>query len=160
MTRRTLTLYNPQQAYKELAELWPWIKAMLIAGHRLTVEVVDAKTRAQENLYHSCFGDFAKSAVFDGEKVDAETWKRMLLYAFFIGTKDDPDYKEEWKKCGPRFIRALDGFGMIPVSIESKKFGRKLASAFITFVHSEGDERGVKWSPASIAMDLNELEQA
>lgn len=161
MTRRTFIMTNPQQAHKLLlGELWPWVKSLLFAGHRLTVEVVDSKTRAQEGLYHSCFSDFAKSALFAGAKVDEEQWKRALLHAFYLATKDDPDYARDWETRKPRVIPTLDGLSMLVIGIESKKFTKNLASGFISFVHSEGDARGVRWSPASIAMDLNELEQA
>jgi NinB protein len=152
--QKSITIYNAQDLTPKMRELYEWCKAMSIAGHKLIISAVDEKTKRQENVYHSCFSDFAKSALFAGERIDEEAWKRALLYAFYIATKDDPDYKKDWESRKPRLIRSLDGLDLLQIGIESKKFTRRLAIAFITFVHSEGDARGVIWSPTSIAMDM------
>lgn len=40
MTERlTLSLYEPTQAHKAIGATWKHVKAMLVAGHRLVLEV-------------------------------------------------------------------------------------------------------------------------
>ena len=47
MDKIKVTLYEPAQAHKALAEAWGYIKPMVMAGHRLTLEV-RKKTRSIE----------------------------------------------------------------------------------------------------------------
>lgn len=115
-----------------------------------------AKTRDQEKLYHSCFHDLARDCLYAGQKVDEEVWKRGLLQAFYEATKHDPEFADDWAKRRPRMIPTLDGDGMLMLPIESKRFTKRLASGFITFVHATGDLRGVRWSRTSLGRDVPE----
>jgi hypothetical protein len=132
---------------------WIWCKALLLAGHQLAVEIVCAKTREQERLYHSCFRDLARDCLLGGHKNDEEAWKRALLQAFYEATRHDPEFAADWRGRAPRLVPALDGDGLLLVGIESKRFTKNLAKAFITFVHATGDQRGVRWSRTSLGRD-------
>lgn len=154
--RLSLTFRDWVSAAKLIPELTAWCKTMLLHGHTLIVEVVCAKTREQERLYHSCFRDLARDCLLGGIKDDEEAWKRATLYAFYLATKDDPDFAPDWKSRKPRMIPTLDGDGMLMINIESKGFTKNLAKAFITFLHSTGDERGVRWSRTSLGRDVPE----
>ena len=49
MEKITLKLWSLTQAAKDLPGVWAWIKAMLIAGHRLALEVrPEKRSDAQE----------------------------------------------------------------------------------------------------------------
>jgi hypothetical protein len=146
-------LHNYQQAHKFVCELLAKIKPLMVAGHQFGIELFDAKTREQERLYHSCFRDLARDCLFGGAKQDEEAWKRALLHAFYEGTKNDPEFVADWRRRAPRVIPTLDGTGLLLIGIESKKFTKALARAFITFVHSVGDERGVHWSVTSLGRE-------
>lgn len=149
------TLHNYQQAHKFVCDLLARIKPLMLAnGLRLGIEVFDAKTREQERLYHSCFRDLARDCLLAGQKHDAEAWKRSLLHAFYDATKHDPEFASDWRTRAPRVIPELDGTGLLMIGIESKKFTKRLASAFITFVHATGDARGVRWSRTSLGRDV------
>lgn len=150
---KSITLRNPQQAHRQLVELWEWVKAMLMAGQTMCIEVFPAKSREQEKLYHSCFNDLSKQAPFHGQMVEPEVWKRALLQAFYEVTKNDDDFKADWRSRAPQMIPTLDGDGFLMIGVESKRFTKNLARAFITFVHSEGDKRGVRWSKTSLGRE-------
>lgn len=150
------TLHSYIEAHKFVVGLLARIKPLMLDGLRLGIEVFDAKTREQERLYHSCFRDLSRDCLLAGQKQDAEAWKRALLHAFYEATKNDPDFVADWRSRAPRVIPTLDGHGLLLIGIESKRFTKRLASAFITFVHSEGDERGVKWSRTSLGRDVPE----
>jgi hypothetical protein len=42
---------------------------------------------------------------------------------------------------------------MLMINIESKKFTKRLAQGFITFLHATGDLRGVRWSRTSLGRE-------
>lgn len=48
-------LWEPVQAYKVLITvIWPWIKAMVTAGHKLTYEIkADTRTLEQNAKFHA-----------------------------------------------------------------------------------------------------------
>lgn len=151
--RLELILRDPQRGHTEWVKAWQWCKAMVMAGNTLIVEIVCAKTREQERLYHSCFRDLARDCLYAGRKEDEEVWKRGLLQAFYEATKEDPDFVNDWKNRKPKMIPTLDGDGLLMLPIESKRFTKNLAKAFITFVHATGDLRGVRWSRTSLGRE-------
>lgn len=151
--RLTLTLKDAQTGHTAWCKAWLWCKAMTTAGNELVVEIVCAKTREQERLYHSCFRDLARDCLLGGVKHDEEAWKRSLLQAFYEATRDDPEFRADWKGRAPRLVPELDGQGLLLVNIESKRFTKNLAKAFITFVHATGDLRGVRWSRTSLGRE-------
>jgi len=153
-SRRAFVLENAAFGHAVWVETWRWCKAMLIAGHKLCVEVYTAKSREQERLYHSCFRDLSRDCLLGGQKRDAEDWKRATLQAFYRATKDDPDFADDWKSRAPRFVPALDDGDVVLVPIESRRFTKSLATAYITFLHATGDERGVRWSRTSLGRDV------
>lgn len=118
----------------------PWGKVVTIADPK--------KSRDQEAKYHAMFGDIAKQCRFMAQTWDAEDWKRLLVDAFHRATKDDPDYRDEWVKVMPRMVPSLDGSGVVALGAQTRRFTKKLASAFIEFLHAWGAHEGVRWSAA------------
>lgn len=81
--RRTFTLYEPVQAHKALMALWPTIKALLFAGHRLVLTLAPATRSSEQNRkLHALIADVARQATWAGTKQDAETWKRLFVSAW------------------------------------------------------------------------------
>jgi len=155
MTERIAATIRTQQALRaEFERAWHWAQQQIADGNVLDLELVHAKSRDQEKLYHSCFKDLARDCLYAGAKVDQEVWKRGLLQAFYEATKDDPEFRDDWARRRPRMIPTLDGDGFLLLPIESKKFTKRLASGFITFVHATGDLRGVRWSRTSLGSDV------
>lgn len=149
----TVTLHNAQAGYAALMALWDQCKPHLIAGTKIQLEAFDGKTREQERLCHNCYRDLARDCLLAGAKADPALWKESLKYAFYLATKDDPDFIEDWRTRKPRMVPLIDGDGFIMTPIESKKFTKKLYAAYITFIHSVGDARGVKWSKKSLGRE-------
>jgi hypothetical protein len=152
-----MTLRDAVSGYKAYCALWLQIKPYLLSGTWLMVEIFDGKTRDQERLVHSCYRDLARDALLAGSKADDEQWKESLKYSFYLGTKDDPEFAQDWKRRKPRMVPLIDGDGFIMTPIESKRFTKGMYSAYITFVHSVGDQRGVKWSKTSLGREWSEL---
>lgn len=114
---------------------------------RVTVrEYAKPKSRDQEAKYHAMFGDIAKQCEFMGKRWDADDWKRLLVDAFYRATKDDPDLAGEWGKVMPRMVPSLDGTGVVQLGAQTRRFTKKLASAFIEHLYAWGAEQGVQWS--------------
>jgi hypothetical protein len=109
---------------------------VLNGGRSLLVVVGDPiKSREQEQKYHAIIGEIADTDLLYGKKLSDESWKRLLIDAFKHATKDDPDLKEEWDKFGGmELLPALNHPGFVAVGEQSRKFSKKLASAFIEWL--------------------------
>lgn len=116
-------------------------------GGRCTILVSDpAKSREQEEKYHAIIGEIAEVERLYGKKLPAESWKRLLIDAFKHATKDDPALRDEWAKFGSmELLPALNHPGFVAVGEQSRKFSKKLASAFIEWLlaFQAGAERDV-----------------
>lgn len=133
--------------------LWSQLKPHLLAGRSFTLEAFDGKSRDQERLCHSIYRDLARDALLADVKADADLWKESCKYAFYLTTKDMPEFASDWKRRKPRMVPLIDGDGFIMTPIESKHFTKALYCAYITFLHATGDARGVKWSETSLGRD-------
>lgn len=86
-----VNLIEPQQAHAALSgQVWPWAKSMLLAGHRLDVEVrmhEDAKTDGQRKYYHGVvLTEIAKQARVNGQQFPLAVWKEHFR-SEFLGFK-------------------------------------------------------------------------
>lgn len=84
-----LQLFNPQQAHQALtAQLWPQIKALTTAGHRLMLTVVDAedaKSAKQRRYYHGVIlTEIAQKASINGQKYSMAVWKEYFRKTYLI----------------------------------------------------------------------------
>lgn len=133
--RLTLELYDPQQGHKALTlTAWPFLKAMLTAGHRMVAEFrPESKTREQEKKYHAIIEEIAQQAQHLGAKWEADDWKRLLLDKFARDTG----------RTHGKVIPNLDKNGVVEVGIQSRKFGKADGSEFITWLHQWSDENGL-----------------
>lgn len=135
MERLTLRLLNPHQAHQAIKnDAWPTIKAWLMAGHRLVLEVrQESKTRDQEKLYHSIIGEIASQSQHLGAKWAGEDWKRLLVQKFC----------REIGLSGGRVIPNLDGDGIVQLDFQTRKFTKEQATLFIEWLHAWCAENGV-----------------
>ena len=81
MTERIkITLFEPVQAHKILTQqIWPLIKASLMAGHRMVVEVKqETRTLAQNALLWATLTDISKQVDWYGRKLTPEEWKHVF----------------------------------------------------------------------------------
>lgn len=48
----------------------------------VVIRIFDEKSREQEEKYHAMIGDISRQMLYHGEKLDQESWKRLLVEAF------------------------------------------------------------------------------
>lgn len=145
MTERiSIHLYNPQRAHADMAEAWKWVKAMLIAGHRLVLEVRrETRSDAQNSLMWSCLSDIAKQVDWHGQKLSADDWKDMATAAL----------KRQ------RVVPGIDG-GFVVLGQRTSRMTKAELSELVDFLHALGDQRGVVWSRTSLGRDWPEEVEA
>ena len=140
MDRISASLINPQQAYQWWLSAWQTIKPLLIAGHRLHVEVRQEKrSDAQSRLMWSCLGEIALQVDWHGQKLDAEAWKDMATAAL----------KRQ------RVVPGIDG-GFVVLGQRTSQMTKAEMTELIDFLHAFGDQRGVQWSRTSMGRDWPE----
>lgn len=123
------------QAVKEAPEGW-----------EVTVRE-QTKSRGQEERYHAMIGDIADQWNFLGRKWSHEDMKRLCLDQFRRDTIKDADLAEAWKSYGSvDMAPSLDGSGVVALGVQSRRFHKKLASAFIEWLFALGAEHGVLWT--------------
>lgn len=141
--RLTIALFNPQQAHKAIGEAWLWAKSMLLAGHRLIIEIrPDTRSDAQNRLLHSRIGDIAKQIEWCGCKRNTDTWKRLLTAAWLRARGESIE-----------ILPALDGHGVDVVFRQTSKLTRAECVELSDFVMAWGSEREIQWCAASLAGD-------
>ena len=142
--RVTMQLWEPVQAHKAFMHLYNTAKPYLMAGHRMVAKLEPENRRDNHNRhFHSLIGQIAQQ--IGGDLADAEDAKRILISAFRIDTRNDPDLMGEWAKFGDvRMGRGLRG-EVVLLGIQSRDFTIKLARAFIAWLYAFGAEHGVRF---------------
>lgn len=149
MEKITLKLWSPTQAAKDLPGVWAWIKAMLIAGHRLVLEVrPQTRSDAQNKLLHAMLGDIARQVDWAGKKRDTDTWKRLLTAAWLRARGESVE-----------LLPALDGHGVDVVFRHTSKLTRAECSELCEFVMAWCAEHDVTLRDAqqwSVDLEVNQ----
>lgn len=140
--RLAIPLFEPVQAHKAFSHAFAHAKPWLMAGHRLLLRIEPETRRDNHNRhFHSLIGQISQQ--LGGELADAEDAKRILISAFRIDTRNDPDLAGEWAKFGDvRMGRGLRG-EVVLMGIQSRSFTIKLARAFVEWLYAFGAESGV-----------------
>lgn len=142
--RIVLSLFNPDQAKQAFNTGYHHAKPWLVAGHRMVLKVEPETRRDNHNRhFHSLIAQISQHV--GGALADADDAKRILISAFRIDTRDDPDLAAEWAKFGDvRMGRGLRG-EVVLMGIQSRDFTIKLARAFVEWLYSFGAEHGVQF---------------
>lgn len=128
-------LLNPVQAHQVLTDLWPKIKAYLIAGHSLTLALEKEKRSLDQNaMFHAIIGSVAKQAQHMGAKWDAESWKRLLVDAWA---------RETGRTVG-KIVPNLTGDGIVQLGMQTRTFDKETASEFTEWLMAWCAENGVE----------------
>lgn len=143
--RLSITLRDPQTGHTELMRAWHWAKAMLMAGHRLTLEIKQATRSAeQNNLFWSLLGDLSRQCEWavDGQmvKLSPEDVKHILTASL---------------KRHQRMARGIDG-GLVILGQSTSRMTVAEMADLITLGHAYGDSHGVRWSRTSLGRDVPE----
>lgn len=101
MTERiTLPLINPVQAHQAIETAWRHAKALLMAGHRLTLEVrPEKRSDAQNRRLWAMLADISAQVDWYGQKLTSEEWKDVMS-ASLKRTKVVPGLDGGFVVCG------------------------------------------------------------
>jgi hypothetical protein len=133
MDKMQFSLYEPVQAHKALAEAWTRIKPLLMAGHRLTLEVKPRTRSVEQNaLLHAMLGEIAAQVEWAGAKRDVECWKRLLVAAWCRARGESVE-----------LLPALDGHGVDIVFRRTSKMTVDEVSELCEFIMAWAAERGM-----------------
>lgn len=129
-----IRLFNPQQAHAAIAtQLWPTIKAMLMAGHRLELACKPEKrSSAQNRLMWAALSDISRQVDWYGEKLSAEDWKHVLSASL--------------KK--QRAVPGLDG-GFVVLGLSTSKMSKDEMSELLELALAFGAQKGVEFEKPS-----------
>lgn len=125
MTQRyTATLFNAQQAHAALTALWAQVKPLMVAGHRLVVEIrPETRNDLQNRKLHAMLSEIAEHVEWAGKKRAQDTWKRLLMAAWLRARGESIE-----------ILPALDGHGVDVVFRHTSKLTRTECAEFITFI--------------------------
>jgi hypothetical protein len=135
MDRLTLRAWNPQQAHQELThKAWPWLKSMLLAGHRMQIEVKKEKRSLAENaMLHALLGQIAGQVEWAGAKRDIETWKRLLTASWCRMRGEEIET-----------LPALDGQGVDIVFRRTSELTRSECADLIEYIQAWAAQCGIE----------------
>lgn len=136
MDKLAFKLYEPVQAHKALGEAWQRIKPLLMAGHRLTLEVKPRTRSVEQNaLLHAMLSDIAAQVEWAGAKRDVECWKRLLTAAWCRARGESIE-----------LLPALDGHGVDIVFRRTSKMTVDEVSELCEFIMAWAAEKDIRLS--------------
>lgn len=136
--RFTARLWNAQQARQPFESAWKAAKSLLIAGHRLVLEVrPETRSDKQNRLLHAMLGDIAAQLEWAGAKRDLEVWKRLLTAAWLRARGESVE-----------ILPALDGHGVDVVFRRTSKLTRAECAELCDFISAWAVDRGVEFRDA------------
>jgi transposase InsO family protein len=128
--RTRLTLWEPVQAHKALADAWPHIKARLMAGHRLHVEIrQETRSLSQNARLWAMLGEISEQVEWYGHRLTAEEWKDV--------------FSASLKRT--KVVPGLDG-GFVVCGQSTSRMTRAEMSEMQELMEAFGSQRGVRFS--------------
>lgn len=119
-------LYSPTQARQPFENAWKLAKSMLLAGHRLTLEVKPETRNSEQNaLLHATLTEIAKTREWAGAKRDVETWKRLMTAAWLRANGESVE-----------ILPAIDGHGVDVVFRRTSSLTKGECADLITFIQA------------------------
>jgi hypothetical protein len=119
-------LHNAQQGHEVLKRIWPEVKSMLMAGHRLELSITPERRNNEQNaLLHCLLTEIADTREWAGRKRDAEVWKRLLTAAWCRANGESVE-----------ILPALDGHGVDVVFRRTSSLTKAECADLITFIQA------------------------
>lgn len=143
--RIKLTLFEPVQAHKILTQkIWPLIKASLMAGHRMVVEVrPETRTLAQNARLWAMLTDVSKQVNWYGRKLSEEEWKHVFTASL---AKQD-------------VVPGIDG-GFVVLGKSTSKMTKPEMSELQQLIEAFGAQQGVRFTaPEYVDPETGEITQ-
>ena len=128
MSKLTLALYSPTQAHPLLTELWQWVKAQTMAGHKVQLTAKTETRSLKENaMLHAMLTYISKNREWAGKKRDTETWKRLMVAAWCRAKNEHVE-----------ILPAIDGHGVDIVFRRTSSLTVSECAELIEFVFAWG----------------------
>ena len=91
--RFTARLWNAQQGHQAIEAAWRYAKPLVLAEHRLVLEVrPENRTLDQNAHFHALCGDIARSGIeWFGKPRKADEWKVLLVSGHAKATNQEAD---------------------------------------------------------------------
>jgi NinB protein len=133
--RLVIRCWEPAQAHQAITkQAWPLLKAHLMAGRRMVLELREEKRSLAENaMLHALLSQISHKVEWAGKKRDMETWKRLLTAAW-LRARGEP----------VEMLPALDGHGIDVVFRRTSQLTRAECADLIEFVMAWAAENGVE----------------
>lgn len=129
MTKLTMPIWNEQQGHQAVQTVWRQAKALLSAGHRLTLELrPEKRSDPQNRRMWAMLGEIAAQVDWYGQKLSAEDWKHILSASL----------------SKQRVAPGLDG-GFVALGLSTSKMTKAEMSDLQTLMEAFGAEKGVKF---------------
>lgn len=136
--RFTARLWNAQKGHQAIEAAWGYAKPLLLAEHRLVLEVrPETRSDKQNRLLHAMLGDIAAQLEWAGAKRDLEVWKRLLTAAWLRARGESVE-----------ILPALDGHGVDVVFRRTSKLTRAECAELCDFIAAWAVDRGVEFRDA------------
>lgn len=144
MTERlSIRCWEPVQAHKAMTyQLWPMLKASLMAGHRMVLELnPETRSLAQNARLWAMLTDISHQVDWYGRKLTQEEWKHVFTAAL---SKQD-------------VVPGIDG-GFVVLGKSTSKMTRGEMAELQTLMEAFGAEKGVRFSaPEHIDQETGEV---
>lgn len=129
--RAVITCFNPVQARKALdGFVWERLKAMLIAGHRMVVEVKpETRSSEQNRRLWAMLTDISEQVDWYGRKLAPADWKHV--------------FSASLRKLD--VVPNLDGTGFVALGLSTSTMTKREMADMQTLMEAFGAERGVKF---------------
>ena len=124
----TIQCINPVQAHAAMtAQIWPMLKSMLIAGHRMALELKPVTRSLEQNAkMWACLTDISKQVNWYGNTLSPDDWKHVLSATL------------RKQKAVP----GIDG-GFVVVGLSTSQMTIAEMSEMIELAHAFGADQGV-----------------
>jgi hypothetical protein len=130
-----IAVWEPVQAHREMMTvIWPTLKSMLMAGHKMTIEIKQSRRSTEQNaMFHSLIGKISTAMAAAGSTWTADDWKRLLVDQWAHDTD---------RKIG-KVCPSLDGERIVQLGLQSHKFTTGESSEFIEFLLAWASDKGI-----------------
>lgn len=129
--RLTVPMHEPVQAHKALTNtVWPQLKAMLIAGHRMLVEVKpETRSLAQNRRLWSMLTDISEQVEWYGRRLTPEDWKHVFTASI--------------RKLD--VVPNLDGTGFVALGMSTSAMTKREMCELQELMEAFGADKGVRF---------------
>jgi hypothetical protein len=135
--RLSIRMWEPVQARKALdGPVWMQLKAALMAGHRMVVEVKPETRSLEQNArLWAMLTDISEQVDWYGKKLSPTDWKHL--------------FSSTLRKL--EVVPNLEGTGFVALGLSTSKMSRKEMAELQELMEAFGAEKGVRFKAMEVA---------